>query len=168
MADPPGVVTVTSLPKFTTQWQRFDELSPAALYELLRFRQQIFIVEQRSPYPDLDGLDQPAWHLWLRANGALAGCLRLLPPNRAAAKVKIGRVAVAIDLRRRGLGRRLLAEALSFCDKCYPGQPIVLSAQLSLENFYQSLGFYATAAPHDDFGVAHVEMAMPAGADRAC
>src|SRR5271170_6003401 len=150
---------VTSLPKIATQWQRFDELSLGALYELLRFRQQIFVVEQRSPYPDLDGLDQPAWHLSLRANGALAGCLRLLPPNHAAGKVRIGRVAVAIDLRRRAFGRRLMAEALSFCDKRYPGQPIVLSAQLRLESFYQSLGFYATAAPHDDFGVAHVEMA---------
>jgi ElaA protein len=168
MADPPGIVTVTSLPKIATQWQRFDELSPAALYELLRFRQMIFVVEQRSPYPDLDGLDQSAWHLSLRADGALAGCLRLLPPNPAAANVRIGRVAVAIDLRRRGLGRRLMAEALSFCDKYYPGQPIVLSAQLSLQRFYESLGFYATAPPHDDFGVAHVEMAMLAGDDRAC
>jgi ElaA protein len=168
MADPPGVVIVTNLLKFSTQWQRFGELSPAALYELLRFRQQIFVVEQRSPYPDLDGLDQSAWHLSLRANGALAGCLRLLPPNPAAAKIRIGRVAVAIDLRRQGFGRRLMAEALSFCDKRHRGQPIVLSAQLNLESFYQSLGFYATAAPHDDFGVAHVEMAMPAENDRAC
>lgn len=151
---------MTSLPKMATQWQRFDELSPATLYELLRFRQQIFVVEQGSPYPDLDGLDQSAWHLSLRADGMLAGCLRLLPPIAAAAKVRIGQVAVAIDVRRQGLGRQLMAVALSFCQKQYPGQPIVLSAQLHLEGFYQSLGFTATAAAHDDFGVAHVEMAM--------
>ena len=57
------------MPKITTQWQRFEELSPDALYEILRFRQSIFVVEQRSPYPDLDGLDQEAWHLLLRAEG---------------------------------------------------------------------------------------------------
>ena len=68
-----------SLPKIATEWQRFDELSSAALYEMLRFRQAIFVVEQRSPYPDLDGLDQGAWHLLLRAEGrwqAACGCRR--------------------------------------------------------------------------------------------
>ena len=76
-------MTSTNLPKIapgiTTQWQRFDELSAPALYQLLRFRQQIFVVEQRSPYPDLDGLDQRAAHLLLR-NGvispAVCGCCR--------------------------------------------------------------------------------------------
>jgi ElaA protein len=149
-----------SLPKIATQWQRFDELSPAALYELLRFRQQIFVVEQRSPYPDLDGLDQPAWHLSLRVNGALGGYLRLVPQNIAGAKVRIGRVAVALHLRRQDLGRQLMTTALSFCHEHYLRQPIVLSAQLHLESFYRRLGFSVTAAPHDDFGVAHVEMTM--------
>jgi ElaA protein len=157
----------TSLPKIIAKWQRFDELSPAALYELLRFRQQIFVVEQRSPYPDLDGFDHSAWHLSLRAEGALAGCLRLLPANIAAAKIRIGRVAVATELRRRGLGRRLMAEALSFCREHYPRQEVALGAQLYLAPFYESLGFAATAMPYDDFGVAHVEMMLSGAVSRS-
>src|SRR5436190_1610578 len=51
------------MPEITTQWRRFDEVTVAELYELLRFRQSIFVVEQGSAYPDLDGLDQSAWHL---------------------------------------------------------------------------------------------------------
>ncbi len=149
---------MTSLPKIITKWQRLDELSAVALYELLRFRQQVFVVEQRSPYPDLDGLDHSAWHLSLRAEGALAGYLRLLPPAGAASPARIGRVAVAVDLRRRGLGRRLMAEALSFCRDRYAGQPILLGAQLHLAAFYERLGFVANSAPYDDFGVMHVEM----------
>ena len=81
------------MPKITTQWQRFEELSPDALYEILRFRQSIFVVEQRSPYPDLDGLDQGAWHLLLRVEGELAGYLRLMQMP-----VRIGRVAVAAHI----------------------------------------------------------------------
>jgi len=145
-------------PGITTRWQRFDELSAPALYELLRFRQQIFVVEQRSPYPDLDGLDRDAWHLSLRVGGDLAGCLRVIP---AAAEITIGRVAVAVDCRRQGLGRRLMAEALGFCRDRYPGHAIALSAQLYLVPFYQSLGFAAVSAPYDDFGVPHVAMRMP-------
>ena len=143
------------MPKIVTQWQRFDQLSPAALYEVLRFRQSIFVVEQRSPYPDLDGRDQGAWHLLLRAEGALAGYLRLMQ-----VPVRIGRVAVAADLRRRGLGRRLMEEALLFCRERYPGLLVALNAQAHLVPFYRGFGFEPTGEPYDDFGVMHVEMRM--------
>jgi ElaA protein len=144
-----------AMPEITTEWQRFEQLSPAALYEVLRFRQSIFVVEQRSPYPDLDGLDQDAWHLLLRVEGDLAGYLRLtqLP-------LRIGRVAVAADLRRRRLGRRLMEEGLRFCRERYPGQDIVLAAQGNLADFYASLGFAVASEPYDDFGVMHVEMVL--------
>src|SRR5690242_8099413 len=87
----------------TLEWRRFEELTAGELYELLRFRQRIFVVEQRCPYPDLDGLDQNAWHLLAHAEGVLAGCIRLIPRP-----LRIGRVAIAARLRRRGLGRSLM------------------------------------------------------------
>ena len=146
---------MTSMPKTTTEWQRFDALTADQLYQLLRFRQSIFVVEQRSPYPDLDGLDHDAWHLLLRTDGALAGYLRLMPMP-----VRIGRVAVALRLRRHGLGRRLMEEGLRFCREHYPAQGIVLAAQLNLVPFYTSFGFAAISEPYDDFGVLHVEMRM--------
>jgi len=143
------------MPEMLTEWQKFEQLSAAALYELLRFRQSIFVVEQRSPYPDLDGLDQSAWHLLLRVKGELAGYARLIPTP-----LRIGRVAVAAELRRHGLGRRLMEEALLFCRAHYPGAPVVLTAQAYLVRFYRSFGFGPTGAPFDDFGVAHVEMKL--------
>jgi ElaA protein len=148
---------VTSMPEATTKWQRFDQLTVDGLYELLRFRQGIFIVEQKSPYPDLDGLDQHAWQLLLRADGVLAGCLRLIPPPPL---VRIGRVAVAAPLRGRGLGRRLMEEALLFCREHYPGSPVALTAQAHLVAFYRSFGFAPTGAPFDDFGVTHIDMEL--------
>jgi ElaA protein len=147
---------MSSMPEVAMEWQRFDQLTTDKLYELLRFRQTIFVVEQRSPYPDLDGLDQDAWHLLLRYDSALAGYARVM-----SQPVRIGRVAVATGLRRRGLGRRLMEEALCFCGEHYPLQDIVLAAQLQLVPFYQSFGFAVTSEPYDDFEVRHVEMRMP-------
>ena len=138
-------------------WYGFAELPAPLLYEALRFRQAIFVVEQHSPYPDLDGLDQRAQHLLLRFDGALAGYLRLIPyPD--AGRVAIGRVTVAAPLRRRGLARRLMAEALARCRRDYPGCTIALSAQTYLAPFYESLGFRPTSAPYDDYGVPHIDM----------
>jgi ElaA protein len=139
------------------EWRRFDELSAARLYELLRFRQQIFVVEQGSPYADLDGRDEPAQHLLLSAEGALVGYLRLIP-SPDPPRVMIGRVAIAPAMRGRGLGRRLMREALRRCDEAYPGRPVALSAQSYLVPFYAGFGFAAISAPYDDFGVPHVDM----------
>ncbi len=142
------------------EWRLFDDLSGRELYELLHFRQNIFVVEQHSPYPDLDGLDQSAWHLVARVDRELAGYLRLMPITSAPLLVRIGRVAVSSHLRRHGLGRALMEEALILCRKSYPLQPIALAAQRLLVPFYQSFGFSATSDPYDDFGVEHIEMAL--------
>ena len=146
---------MTSMPEVATKWQRFDQLMVDGLYELLRFRQGIFVVEQESPYPDLDGLDQDAWHLLLRMKSELAGYLRLMQMP-----VRIGRVAVAPHFRGRGLGRRLIEEALLFCRTQYPGAPVVLTAQAHLVPFYRGYGFAPIGEPFNDFGVAHVEMKL--------
>jgi ElaA protein len=140
-------------------WYRFGDFSAALLYEALRFRQAIFVVEQRSPYPDLDARDERAHHLLLRVDGGLAGYLRLIPYPKEA-RIAIGRVAVAAPLRRHGLARLLMAEALDRCRQDYPDCAVTLSAQTYLAPFYETLGFRATAAPYDDYGVPHVDMAQ--------
>lgn len=142
-------------------WHGFADLPAGLLYELLRFRQAIFVVEQTSPYPDLDGLDRHARHLLLRVDGGLAGCLRLIP-YPAEARVAIGRVAVAAPLRRRGLARCLMAEALARCRRDHRDCTISVSAQTYLAPFYERLGFRAISAAYDDHGVPHVEMTLSA------
>src|SRR5438270_12623012 len=130
------------------EWYGFGDLTPELLYEVLRFRQAIFVVEQSCAYPDLDGLDQRAQHLLLRVDGDLAGCLRLIPfPDET--RVKIGRVAVALSQRRRGFARLLMAEALARCRRNYPHLAVALTGQTYLAPFYESLGFAVTSAPYD-------------------
>jgi ElaA protein len=150
----------TSVPQITTKWRRFDELTAGELYELLRFRQSIFVVEQACAYPDLDGLDQSAWHLLARLESELIGYLRLMPITGLPPLLRIGRVAVSPPLRRGGLGRMLMQKALILCHERFPLRAIALGAQVPLVPFYESFGFATTSEPYDDFGVAHVEMVL--------
>jgi ElaA protein len=148
------------MPEITTEWRRFDELTAGELYELLCFRQSIFVVEQACAYPDLDGRDQNAWHLTARLAGKLIGYLRLTATAGPPPMVRIGRVAVSPPLRRGGVGRMLMEQALIFCRECFPLQAIALGAQVPLVPFYESFGFATASEPYDDFGVAHVEMVL--------
>ena len=139
------------------QWVSFGDFSTELLYEALRFRQAIFVVEQASPYSDLDGLDERAEHLLLRVDEALAGYLRLIPfPGDK--RVTVGRVAVAAPYRGQGFARRLMEEALARCREAYSDGAVTLSAQTHLAPFYETLGFRTTSVPYDDYGVPHVDM----------
>lgn len=140
------------------EWRDFADFSADQLYELLRWRQAIFVVEQASPFPDLDGLDRRAHHLLLYTEGnELAGYLRVIPyPGEM--RVAIGRVAIAMPWRRQGLARRIMAEALARCRRDYPNCPVALSAQTYLVPFYEALGFGAVSGPSVDYGIWHVEM----------
>ena len=141
------------------EWVRFSDFSAALLYEVLRFRQAIFVVEQRCAFPDLDGRDEPAEHLLLRIDGELSGYSRVIPyPDET--RVAIGRVAVAATLRGQGLARLLMAEALTRCRQGYPDCTVTLTAQTYLAPFYETLGFRTTSAPFDDYGLTHVEMVL--------
>jgi ElaA protein len=136
-------------------WVRWADLTMAQLYELLQFRQAVFVVEQASPYPDLDGIDRRAEHLLLHRGGELIGCLRLIEPDPL---VRIGRVAVATAERGRGFARLMMEAALQRAAEVYPHRDVGVSAQTYLEPFYRSLGFVAVSAPHDDYGVPHIDM----------
>ncbi len=140
-------------------WRRWADLSAPELYELLQFRQAIFVVEQASPYADLDGRDARAEHLLLRRGEALIGGLRLIEPDPL---VRIGRVAVAAGERGHGFARLMMEAALQRAAEVYPHRDVALSAQAYLEPFYQSLGFATVSAPYDDYGVPHVDMVGPA------
>jgi ElaA protein len=141
-------------------WRAWDSLSGPELYELLEFRQAIFVVEQASPYPDLDGRDSAARHLALRRDGGLMGYLRLIAPDSC---VRIGRVAVAEGERGHGHARLMMDEALRAAAALYPGRDIEIGAQTYLEPFYRSFGFTPSSSPYDDFGVPHIDMVRRRG-----
>lgn len=144
------------------QWSRFRDLRPEDLYEVVRLRESVFIVEQNCAYPDADGRDPAAWHLlgWIEGDGArrLVAYARVFEPGIRYAEGSVGRVVTAAEVRRTGIGRTLLSEALTRLDGLAPGQPIRIAAQRYLEGFYSGFGFKTVSAPYEEDGIIHVDM----------
>jgi ElaA protein len=144
------------------QWSRFEDLSTAELYEVVRLREGVFIVEQNCAYPDADGRDPAAWHLlgWLGSGSdrSLVAYARVFEPGVRYTEGSIGRVVTAREMRGSGFGKALMAEALRRLETLAPGQTVKLAAQRYLENFYSRLGFQTVSTPYEEDGIIHVDM----------
>lgn len=136
----------------------FHELGPDALYDLLRLRAEVFVVEQACVYQDLDGLDRGATHLLGVEEGRLEAYARWRPEGD---HVRLGRIVTGPRIRGRGHGRRLMREALRRIAAEHPQTPVLIHAQVRLEGFYRDLGFETRGAPFDEDGIPHVEMVCP-------
>jgi len=147
------------------EWRLFGDLSGRGAVRAVTLPPETSLSSSKhSPYPDLDCLDQSAWHLVVRVAGSLAGYLRLMPITGPPPLVRVGRScrvvapATARDWPSHNGGRPCF-----FCRKLLCGANRSPSPPSSLwRRFYQSFGFSATSAPYDDFGVEHVEMALAA------
>ena len=136
----------------------FDELPPRTAYDVWRLRQQVFVVEQDCPYPDLDGrdLEDATRHVVLLDDEhTVVGTLRVLDDGGWA---RIGRVVVAPAARGRGLAAVMMDEAMVLCGD----REVRLDAQTGLTAFYEGYGFVVTGPEFDEDGVMHVPMARPA------
>ncbi len=132
---------------------RFDDLDARTTYEICRLRQDVFVVEQQCPYPDLDGRDlEPGTrHLLLEDDTGLVGYLRLLDDGGHA---RIGRVLLTKGARGRGLADDLMLAALAECE----GREVVLDAQEPLERWYAGFGFEVSGPGFLEDGIPHVPM----------
>lgn len=139
-------------------WKSFDELSKLELYEVLSFRQSIFVVEQKSWYQDLDGLDKISDHLLLKKDEQLVGYLRLTPPGIKYKTPSIGRIAVIESLRGLSIGSRLVDEGLKRSLENYMTDKSTISAQEYLIKFYEGHGFKVSGDVYEEDGIPHIQM----------
>lgn len=139
-----------------------DDLTVKRVYELLRLRNQVFIVEQSCPYQDIDGQDLTPGHRHIVAcrHGQLLAYARLLAPTPEREAVMIGRVIVSAEARGQKLGYQLMAQALSACSLHWPQSLCRLSAQAHLQEFYRQLGFVAVGEAYDEDGIPHINMLL--------
>jgi ElaA protein len=143
-------------------WKPWSEVTRDELYEALKLRADVFVIEQRCIYPDLDNIDQKSLHLFVRDDaGALVAYLRVVPPGARYTEPSIGRLVAARSARGKGLGRALMLEAIKKCREIHRGRPIRIQAQQYLESFYSSLGFTPISDPYDEEGIMHVDMLLP-------
>lgn len=142
----------------TWEWKIFDDLSIKELYELLRLRQQVFVVEQDCVYEDIDNQDSVAWHLLGQNGNDLVAYLRVLGPGDKFQEVSIGRVLINLQSRGSGLGQELMRKGIEKVEQQFPQQDIKISAQYHLSNFYQTFGFMQVSEPYDEDGIMHIDM----------
>jgi ElaA protein len=136
----------------------FPQLTPHELYAILRLRSAVFVVEQNCVFLDLDNLDQPAHHCLGWHAGELVACTRLFGPGIAYPQASIGRVAVAGEVRRYGLGKKLMEVSIQACAQLFGPQPIQIGAQLYLKRFYEGFGFYQVGEMYLEDGIEHIHM----------
>lgn len=137
---------------------QFDDLSARTLYDVLKLRVDVFVVEQNCPYPEIDGLDQQAIHLLYSENDAILAYARLVPAGLKYEFPSIGRVIVHKEARGRGLAKQLIEKSIDYISEQWQAQAIQLQGQVYLQEFYQSFGFQPTSERYDEDGIPHVDM----------
>lgn len=139
--------------------QRFKDLEKLKLYEILALRASVFVVEQNCAYQDLDGKDTKAIHLMGHSNGELVAYARVLDKGVSYDNyVSIGRIVTRSEHRGKNYGHKLVAYALEECRKRFSGQPVKISAQAHLEEFYNTHGFTAEGKPYLEDDIPHIAM----------
>nr|NJM02097.1 GNAT family N-acetyltransferase [Desulfobacula sp.] len=144
----------------------FDRLGADELYELLKLRVDIFVVEQNCAYAELDEKDRHPGtrHVTGRnEEGDLAAYLRILPPGLGFDQPGIGRVAVSKAHRRQGLCHTMMEMAVDQICRAWPGLGIKISAQAYLETFYGSYGFEKASDTYLEDGIPHLDMVRKGG-----
>ncbi len=140
----------------TATFKFFDELSTTELFEIVRSRFEIFVLEQNMHCREFDDTDYTALHGFLAENGTVMAYLRLFETE--AGVVKIGRVLSLVH--KKGLGRQMMRAAIEKAKEHFACKKIVVHAQKRAEGFYQKLGFQTLTEPYMEDGVLHVTMEL--------
>ena len=134
----------------------FSELTTGELYELLRIRSQVFVVEQDCVYQDLDYDDQPALHLWFTIGERIVALCRVCPAGTHMDNVSIGRVITTE--RGKGYGKMIMLEGIAAAKEHFNATVIDIEAQEYAKSFYEQVGFRQSSAPFILDGIPHIRM----------
>src|SRR5689334_5758991 len=145
---------------------RLDDLSARDLYLLLQLRQDVFVVEQKCAYLDLDGNDAASLHLSGWRKDQPMAYLRLIPPEmHKSGCPSLGRICTSMEIRRTGLGRELVQRGLNLVALRWPGQDCHIGAQTYLRRFYEPLGFIVNGEQYLEDGIPHFPMRWSASSN---
>lgn len=138
--------------------KEFTDLTVGELYEILRLRAEIFVVEQDCVYQDLDGKDRRSMHLFLEEDGEVIAYLRIIPEGISYEEPSIGRFVVKESERKNGIGREAMVKAIAYIAYEYKSARVRISGQAYLRKFYESLGFNVVGESYLEDGIPHFEM----------
>jgi ElaA protein len=136
----------------------FNELTTDELYELLRVRSEVFVVEQNCVYQDLDGDDQPSIHLWLTVGDKTVAVARVCPAGTHMQQVSIGRVITTE--RGKGYGKQIMLHAIDAAIEHFGATVIDIEAQEYAKGFYETVGFKQSSEPFMLDNIPHIKMTL--------
>ena len=136
----------------------FSELSIQELYQILRLRSDVFVVEQECVYQDLDNKDQNAIHIFQKEENQIIAYTRVFKKGDYYSNPSIGRVVVSKKKRGKQLGKKIMIYSIDYIKKNLKDDKIELSAQKYLDKFYKDLGFYKTGKDYLEDGIPHQRM----------
>lgn len=136
----------------------FKDLTTTALYDMLKLRSEVFVVEQNCVYQDIDGKDQKALHILAYKNEKLVAYTRVFGPNDYFEDASIGRVLVLKSERKHKYGYEIMTASVNAIKTHFNETRIKISAQTYLKNFYNNLGFYDIGEPYLEDGILHIMM----------
>jgi ElaA protein len=138
--------------------KRFDALTVAELYSLLRLRSTVFVVEQNCVYQDIDDKDKKALHLIGKYNDKIVAYARLFKSGDYFDNASIGRVVIYANYRDKKWGHEMMQQAITGIETHFGETKITISAQLYLQKFYESNGFVKTSEMYLEDDIPHIEM----------
>jgi ElaA protein len=136
----------------------FDALTAREVYDILSLRDLVFVVEQHCIYLDADGRDQAAFHLMGLQGDRLVAYCRLFAPGIVYQEASIGRVVTHPSVRRTGLGKELMIQAICQIRNLFNADRIRISGQLYLKTFYSNLGFKPFGDVYLEDDIEHIAM----------
>ena len=144
--------------ELTFKIKRFNELSIAELYSLLKHRSEVFVVEQNCVYQDVDGKEEKALHVLGYYNDDLAAYSRLFNKGYYFEETSIGRVVVSQKYRDKKFGHDLMRVSIEAIKENFNENAITISAQEYLKKFYESHGFVQTSEMYLEDDIPHIQM----------
>ena len=138
--------------------KEFTQLNTNELYDLLKVRSQVFVVEQDCVYQDLDDDDQNAIHIWLTEENKTVALCRVCPAGTHMQEVSIGRV-LTVE-RGKGYGKRIMTAAIKVAKKHFNASQIDIEAQVYAKKFYELVGFQQSSQPFILDGIPHIKMTL--------
>ena len=136
----------------------FQELTVDELYELLRVRSEVFVVEQDCVYQDMDNDDQKSIHLWLTVADKVVALARVCPAGTHMKGISIGRVITTE--RGKGYGKQIMLYAIDAAKEHFDAKHIDIEAQEYAKGFYEIVGFRQSSDTFMLDGIPHIRMTL--------
>lgn len=141
--------------------KHFSQLTASELHDILKVRINVFVVEQNCPYPEIDGKDLDAWHVFgVDENKNVVGVSRILRPGISYDEPSIGRVATTKEARMTGAGMQMMEFVMHEIKSLFPNENVRISAQEYLKGFYEKFGFVKVSESYLEDDILHIEMLM--------